>query len=145
MKNLAGSDGSTLWLNVSHQANRSTAGAEHSTVSVVTTGKCWAGPSWDIRNFFSSGLRVFLHAVLLNLFLYMCGAEYGLACARASPHSWRTCLLEEFFSLRRCPIKKNYIQVSKFPRAHIQFIKGSIFVSHVWCPIKKKNIEVSKF
>jgi hypothetical protein len=26
MKNLAGSDGSTRWLNVSHQANRSTAG-----------------------------------------------------------------------------------------------------------------------
>ena len=69
----------------------------------------------------------------------MCGAEYGLACARASPHSWRTCLLEEFFSLRRCPIKKNYIQVSKFPRAHNQFIKGSIFVSHLWCPIKKKE------
>ncbi len=42
--------------------------------------------------------------------------------------------------LRRCPIKKNYIQeVSKFPRAHNQFIKGSIFVSHLWCPIKKKR------
>jgi hypothetical protein len=45
MKNLAGSDGSTRWLNVSHQANRSTAGAHHSTVSVVTAGTCWAGPS----------------------------------------------------------------------------------------------------
>jgi hypothetical protein len=32
MKNLAGSDGSTRWLNVSHQANRRTAGARHSTV-----------------------------------------------------------------------------------------------------------------
>ncbi len=46
MKNLAGSDGSTRWLNVSYQANRSTAGAHHSTVSVVTAGTCWAGPSW---------------------------------------------------------------------------------------------------
>ncbi len=45
MKNLAGSDGSTRWLNVSHQANRSTAGAHRSTVSVVTAGTCWAGPS----------------------------------------------------------------------------------------------------
>jgi hypothetical protein len=45
MKNLAGSDGSTRWLNVLHQANRSTAGAHHSTVSVVTAGTCWAGPS----------------------------------------------------------------------------------------------------
>ncbi len=45
MKNLAGSDGSTRWLNVSYQANRSTAGAHHSTVSVVTAGTCWAGPS----------------------------------------------------------------------------------------------------
>ena len=46
MKNLAGSDGWTRWLNVSHQANRSTAGAHHSTVSVVTAGTCWwAGPS----------------------------------------------------------------------------------------------------
>jgi hypothetical protein len=46
MKNLAGSDGSTRWLNVSYQANRNTAGAHHSTVSVVTAGTCWAGPSW---------------------------------------------------------------------------------------------------
>ena len=45
MINLAGSDGSTRWLNVSHQANRSTAGAHHSTVSVITAGTCWAGPS----------------------------------------------------------------------------------------------------
>jgi hypothetical protein len=45
MKNLAASDGSTQWLNVSNQANRSTAGAHHSTVSVVTAGTCWAGPS----------------------------------------------------------------------------------------------------
>jgi hypothetical protein len=45
MKNLAGSDGSTRWLNVSHQANRNTAGAHNSTVSVVTAGTCWAGPS----------------------------------------------------------------------------------------------------
>jgi hypothetical protein len=45
MKNLAGSDGSTQWLNVSHHANRSTAGAHHSTFSVVTAGTCWAGPS----------------------------------------------------------------------------------------------------
>ena len=45
MKNLAGSDGSTWWLNVLHQANRSTAGAHHSTVSVETAGMCWAGPS----------------------------------------------------------------------------------------------------
>jgi hypothetical protein len=45
MKNLAGSDGSTRWLNVSHQANRSTAGAHHSTVSVKTAGTCWVGPS----------------------------------------------------------------------------------------------------
>jgi hypothetical protein len=36
MKNLAGSDGSIRWLSVSHQANRSTAGAHHSTVSVIT-------------------------------------------------------------------------------------------------------------
>jgi hypothetical protein len=28
--------------------------------------------SWDIRNFFLSVLRVLLHAVLLNPFLYMC-------------------------------------------------------------------------
>jgi hypothetical protein len=49
MKNLAGLDGSTQWLNVSHQANRSTAGAHHSsTVSVVTAGTCWAGPSRTI-------------------------------------------------------------------------------------------------
>jgi hypothetical protein len=53
IKNLAGSDGSTRRLNVSHQANRSTAGAHHSTVSVVMAGMCWAGPSsctalsWD--------------------------------------------------------------------------------------------------
>ncbi len=45
MKNLAGSDGSTRWLNVSHQANRSTVGARHSTVSVETAGTSWAGPS----------------------------------------------------------------------------------------------------
>jgi hypothetical protein len=45
MKNLAGLDGSTRLLNVSHQANRSTAGAHHSTVSVVTAGTSWAGPS----------------------------------------------------------------------------------------------------
>jgi hypothetical protein len=45
MKNLASSDGSTRWLNVSHQANWSTTGAHHSTVSVVTTGTCWVGPS----------------------------------------------------------------------------------------------------
>jgi mRNA-degrading endonuclease HigB of HigAB toxin-antitoxin module len=45
MKNLASSDGSTRWLNVSHQANWSTTGAHHSTVSVVTAGTCWAGPS----------------------------------------------------------------------------------------------------
>jgi hypothetical protein len=45
IKNLAGSGGSTRWLNVSHQANRSTADAHHSTVSVVTAGTCWAGPS----------------------------------------------------------------------------------------------------
>jgi hypothetical protein len=45
MKNLAGSDGSTRLLNVSHQANRSTAGAHHSTVFVVTAGTSWAGPS----------------------------------------------------------------------------------------------------
>jgi hypothetical protein len=45
MKNLAGSDGSTRWLNVSYQANRSTAGVHHSTVLVVTAGMCWAGPS----------------------------------------------------------------------------------------------------
>jgi hypothetical protein len=48
MKNLAGSDGSTRLLNVSYQANRSTAGAHHSTVSVVTAGTCWAGPSCGI-------------------------------------------------------------------------------------------------
>jgi hypothetical protein len=47
MKNLAGSDGSTRWLNVSHQANWSTAGAHHSTVSVITAGTCWTGPSWS--------------------------------------------------------------------------------------------------
>jgi hypothetical protein len=40
MKNLAGSDGSTRWLNVSYQANRNTAGAHHSMVSVVTAGTC---------------------------------------------------------------------------------------------------------
>jgi hypothetical protein len=45
MKNLAGLDGSIQWLNVLHQANRSIAGAHHSTVSVVTTGTCWARPS----------------------------------------------------------------------------------------------------
>jgi hypothetical protein len=49
MKNLAGSDGSTGWLNVSYQANRSTAGAHHSTVSDVTAGTC--GP--DIPGAFS--------------------------------------------------------------------------------------------
>jgi hypothetical protein len=46
MKSLASSDGSTGRLNVSHQANRSTTGAHHTTVSVVTAGTCWAGPSW---------------------------------------------------------------------------------------------------
>jgi hypothetical protein len=50
IKNLAGSDGSTRWLNVSHQANRSTAGAHHSTVSVVTAGTCWAGPSCTMQH-----------------------------------------------------------------------------------------------
>ena len=45
MKSLASSDGSTGRLNVSHQANRSTTGAHHTTVSVVTAGTCWAGPS----------------------------------------------------------------------------------------------------
>jgi hypothetical protein len=45
IKNLAGLDGSTRWLNVSHQANRSTADAHHSTVSVDAAGACWAGPS----------------------------------------------------------------------------------------------------
>jgi hypothetical protein len=45
MKNLADSDGSTRLLSVSHQANQSTAGAHHSTVSVVTAGTCWARPS----------------------------------------------------------------------------------------------------
>ncbi len=49
MKNLAGSDGSTRWLNVSHQANRSTAGAHHSMVSVVTARTCWAGPSVPVH------------------------------------------------------------------------------------------------
>jgi hypothetical protein len=47
MKNLAGSDGSTRLLNVSHQANRSTAGAHNSTVSVITAGTSRAGPSWE--------------------------------------------------------------------------------------------------
>jgi hypothetical protein len=42
-ENLAGSDGSTQWLNVLYQANRSTAGVHQSTVSVVTAGTCWAG------------------------------------------------------------------------------------------------------
>jgi hypothetical protein len=51
MKNLAGSDGSTQRLNVSHQANRSTAGAHHTTVSVETAETCWAGPSWSFRIF----------------------------------------------------------------------------------------------
>jgi hypothetical protein len=45
MKNFAGVDGSTVRLNVSHQANQRTAGALHSTVSVVTAGTSWAGPS----------------------------------------------------------------------------------------------------
>ena len=45
MKNLAVSDGSTRLLNVLHQANQSTAGAHNSTVSVVTAGTSWAGPS----------------------------------------------------------------------------------------------------
>ena len=45
IKNLAGSDGSTRCRNVLHQANRSTAGAHHSTVSFVQAGTCWAGPS----------------------------------------------------------------------------------------------------
>jgi hypothetical protein len=49
MKNLAGLDGSTRWLHVSHQANQSTAGAHHSTVSFVTAGTCWAGPSRNYR------------------------------------------------------------------------------------------------
>jgi hypothetical protein len=45
MKSLAGLDRSTRWLNVLHQANRSTAGAHHSTDSVKTAGTCWAGRS----------------------------------------------------------------------------------------------------
>jgi hypothetical protein len=45
MKNLAGLDGSTQWLNVVYQANWSTADTHHSTVSVLTAGTCWAGPS----------------------------------------------------------------------------------------------------
>jgi hypothetical protein len=49
MKNLAGSDGSTRWLNVSHQANQRTAGAHHATVSVVT-----AGTSWKVRQYIAS-------------------------------------------------------------------------------------------
>jgi hypothetical protein len=52
MKNLAGLDGSTRRLNVSHQANRSTAGAHHSTVSVVTAGTCWVGPSCTLERKF---------------------------------------------------------------------------------------------
>ncbi len=48
-ENLAGSDGATRLLNVLHQANRSTAGAHHSTVSVVTAGTSWAGPSWRTK------------------------------------------------------------------------------------------------
>ncbi len=50
MKNLAGSDGSSRWLDVLHQANRSRAGAHHSTVSVVTAGTCWAVPSRDMHS-----------------------------------------------------------------------------------------------
>ncbi len=59
MKNLAGSDGSTRWLNVSYQANRSTAGAHHSTVSVVTAGTCWAGPSRALGTFLRRGFSDF--------------------------------------------------------------------------------------
>ena len=54
MKNLADLDGSTQWLNVLHQANRSTVGAHHSTVSFVTAGTCWAGcwqrATWHARS-----------------------------------------------------------------------------------------------
>ena len=39
---LWGSDGLTQWLNVLQQANRSTAGAHQSTVSVIAAGTCWA-------------------------------------------------------------------------------------------------------
>ena len=38
------------------QANWSTAGAQHSTVSVVKAGTCWAGPSWKVRPKHVSGL-----------------------------------------------------------------------------------------
>jgi hypothetical protein len=56
MKNLGGSDGSTRWLNVSHQANRSTAGVHHSTDSVKTAETYWpdlpgrSGNMWQIVN-----------------------------------------------------------------------------------------------
>jgi hypothetical protein len=45
MKILAGSDGSKRWQNILHQANQSTAGAHHSTVSVETAGASFVGPS----------------------------------------------------------------------------------------------------
>ena len=106
MKNLAGLDGSTQWLNVLHQANRSTVGAHHSTVSVVKTGTCRAGPSWcrhkRQQRQRSAGLRM-AHAIAQesssSSFGSRCIIVHGGRhfCHRKRRQSWSTTIMHSRF------------------------------------------------
>jgi hypothetical protein len=77
MKNLAGLDGSTQWLNVLQKANQRTAGARHSTVSLVTAGTCWAGPSRSILSTIILCTKLRELCVLVNLFFGRIAASSG--------------------------------------------------------------------
>ncbi len=117
MKNLSGSDGSTRWLNVSYQANRSTACAHHSTVSVVTAGTCWGGPSS-----FQEGPATHLRLVSIACRSYETKPDFA-----GPPSTWYRCTpTRGTFPDYRCP---RYQYQYQYPECSMKYDASTVLLA----------------